>query len=442
MNEKQLIIYFQADIFEKIKNRCLQIKRSLVSQLRVILDNIPDDENILNYYKWKYAHIKNSSNNIKTSVKLPEPEYWATVRKAAICFLKVTDFINFILTLWINNDLAVSMFKPHDQTATGAKAFNGDQTGNGSQIWANYNNILYKSEKNGEIKNIEGINLAYVWKGEDIKISWKANCLFSGDLWLVFTKSDPNKVIGEFLLGSRLEGELKFNTKSLGIDLSSQTAFPIIVAKDSNLWNIRGKKYDLLTIEQLPPETEKIFNPIDSVIEIFNPINKVIDETNISNIADTFTKNIDAIRPIIVEYKNKNTNKYWGGSIHLSYFLILLSKYFEFNKHFSQYNKYDIWCTAKISGDRNEYNIERVDINAFIIKLNAFISGKDNLFIVPRQNIERIDINIIRNINVLSLHKFRKKLPYILNEKTILKVEYNELDYLANTILKENYCLT
>jgi len=221
MKEKQIIIYFKNDTFENIKKKCSQTKRSLVAQACFLIEKVPDNnEDLFNYLKWKFSRIKQDSvSDIKTSIKLPEKEYWSATRKAAGCFLKISDFIYFILILWEKNDLPVEIFRPENQTGAGKKE----------------KKLLYEIGGKNGIKSIEGIELSYDLKGHDIKVYWKAKCLFSGELWLVFIKPDTKNIIGEYFLGSRLEGEMIFNTKDLGIDLEWSSSFPIIVTKDKNL---------------------------------------------------------------------------------------------------------------------------------------------------------------------------------------------------------------
>jgi len=169
----------------------------------------------------------------------------------------------------------------------------------------------------------------------------------------------------------------------------------------------------------------------------YNAYDNIPNALNIENISDKFTRNLDIIKPTIIENKDDRSVRYWGDSINLAYFLILLSKYFEFNDFFSQFDQ-DFWCTGEISGN----SIGIVDQEAFQVKLDAFMSNDNNdkLFIVPRRNIDNAIIGN-NNASVLSLYQFRKRLPDDIlknNEKTILKVEDNELDILANTIFKIN----
>jgi len=198
-----MVIGMERDILESIKRKCSEKeKRSLTAQIRKLIEVIPDNDNLLQYYRWKLRYGSDIKDDkiAKTAIKIPESEYWALVQKAAKGFMSATEFIILILELWKRSDLVTDIYDASETASSEGKP----------------NQVKLSKIKNDGV--IETITVKYAYFKQGIEISWKADHYFPGELWIVFIKNSTNEILGEFFLGRALEGSQKFSSKELGFD--------------------------------------------------------------------------------------------------------------------------------------------------------------------------------------------------------------------------------
>jgi len=187
----------------------------------------------------------------------------------------------------------------------------------------------------------------------------------------------------------------------------------------------------------LPPE--KFPEPADKY-KIAAPNNINIGE--IRRYALTLAPDTEKIRRMIIyEKKDDKSEVYIGDSLELAYLLALISRSRKLKLKISD----DIWSTGAIIIKERLHPflkegfrpyLKKVDSKQFDFKINEFLyKANETLFIVPAENIHR-EYEILceqENVEILSLNEFQ---PYI-QKKTILKVEWEELELLVKIIFRQ-----
>jgi len=211
MSLKQMVLTFSEKDLFRIKEKCTtKEKRSLTAQLRSLLEQIPNDIELLKYFKWKYhtSYNKPKKAFVKTAIKLPEDEYWVTVEKASKSYLTPVDFCSFIMVLWEIGGLGYTLLDPTPQSAAG-----------------NTSDYFFKT---GNIK------LSYNWNQDGVEITWDSLYFVKGELWLIFLHPDTDKFLSEILLGSKQAGKKTYSSQKIGFSPSNlKPSIKLIVKSES-----------------------------------------------------------------------------------------------------------------------------------------------------------------------------------------------------------------
>ncbi|BBO84860.1 hypothetical protein DSCO28_54260 [Desulfosarcina ovata subsp. sediminis] len=97
---------------------------------------------------------------------------------------------------------------------------------------------LTEQSRQFEMDYGEYISISCFWQGHDrkstphIRLTWRANLISPGNLWVRFANPDTRIIYSEFPLGQQLEGEARFDQIELGFDPAVEKwAVSVVVEK-------------------------------------------------------------------------------------------------------------------------------------------------------------------------------------------------------------------
>jgi hypothetical protein len=224
---KQIILNFNEEVLEQIKNKCLKEQRSLTGQLLYLITKADLSEAWLqSYYKLKKS-LSDGSKSSTVAIKIDDTIYWKLTAKAAQAEMSLTTFCELILILWAN-DLKFPKYLFQAESAC-----SGVNNEDGSIIIGKIS-----ADNGGEITNVR---IACTYTDNVIAVEWELDRPIKGSLWVIFKRK--NLILYEFKLsdgfinsieGCKMAGSNSFiiQETSTGLTMDQTISFEIIEKED------------------------------------------------------------------------------------------------------------------------------------------------------------------------------------------------------------------